>query len=189
MSKKINYLFLGLLIVGLAALPVFAEIGLQQILSEQGVSAVGTAVKTAAEAVYASTDDPAEINAGLVAILNEAEATGDESVITYAIVAVMLAGGVENLEISKEAVNDSNMFANHPEVTAFTVAATEELMLGGGSGAGGQTQGGGGAQKGGSEGGGADDPTLGGGDPEVFDPDSDTESQDIRDEEKPATPV
>jgi len=172
MSKKVMHLSVGLLLfVGLLAFPVHADLGLQQTLSDQGVQALGAAVKAAAEAVYAGTSDPAQIQSQLVAILNEAEATGDEGAIRYAIVAVMMVGGVENLGLSKDAINNSNVFANHPEVTAFTITATEKLISSGG----GDAQMGGGEQLGGGEGGGSEDPnSLGGDDPNPFDPGTET---------------
>ena len=185
MRKNIVYLFCGLfLFAGLLASSAWADLGLAQTLSDQGLQAVGAAVKTAAEAIYAGTDDPVEIKSQLIALLNEAEATGDEDAMRYAIVAVMMAGGEENLDLSKEAINNSNLFANHPELTAFTVASTAKLIGGGAGSAGGagsgqagggeKQQGGGEKQQGGGEketlGGGEEDPTsLGGGDPDPFD--------------------
>jgi len=192
MNKKGMQLFFGLfLIVGLLASPVCAELGLAQTLSDQGVSAVGVAVKEAAEAVYAGTDDPEQIKGQLVAILNEAAATGDEGAMRYAIVAVMMVGGAENLDLSKDAINNSDLFTNHSNITAFTVATAEKLILsGGGAGTGelgGEKLGGGegGAEKlGGGEGGGGEDPrSLGGGDPDIFDPDA----GDVVDDDRHAT--
>jgi len=186
MSKNVMHLFFGLLLfTGLLAFPVHADLGLAKTLSDQGVQAVGAAVKAAAEAVYAGTNDLVQIQNQLVAILNEAEATGDEGAIRYAIVAVMMAGGVENLDVSKDAINNSNLFSNHPEITAFTVAAAEKLIRSGG-GAGEL----GGEKLGGGDGGGEDPRSLGGGDPYIFDPgaifDPDT-AGDIIDDDCPAT--
>jgi len=199
MSKNMINLFFGLfLIVGLLASPVYADLGLAQTLADQGVQAVGAAVKAAAEAVYAETDDPEQIKSQLVAILNEAAATGDEGAMRYAIVAVMMAGGAENIELSKEAINNSDLFANHPNITAFTVAAVEKLIVSGGATGelGGEKLGGGeavatklggGAKLGGGEGGGGEDPrSLGGGDPDIFDPGADG---DIDDDDTHATRV
>ncbi len=193
MNKSAMNLFLGLfLIMGLFVSPAQADLGLAQTLSDEGVQAVGAAVKAAAEAVYAGTDDPEQIQSQLVAILNEVAATGDEGAMRYAIVAVMMVGGVENIDLSKEAINNSDLFTNHPTVTAFTVAAAEKLILsGGGAGElGGEKLGGGegGAEKlGGGEGGGGEDPrSLGGGDPDIFDPGADG---DIDDDDRHATRV
>ena len=146
-----------------------ANLGLQQIVTEQGAPAVGPAVLTAARAVYANNTDQAVIQQQLIAILNEAAATGNEQAIRYAIVAVMIAGGVENLELSRVAINNSNVFLNYEALTAATVAATQSLLLNvsGGGAQGGGTQGGGtqggGAQGGGEQGGGYGNMFPGGG--------------------------
>jgi len=174
MSKNVIYLFLGLfLFAGLFASPAQAELG----LAGMSAAEVGQAVKTATEAVYAGTDDPEQIQSQLVAILNEAAATGDESAMTYAIVAVMMVGGVENIDLSKEAINNSELFANYPELAAEIVVAAEKLIRSGG-GAGEL----GGEKLGGGEGGGEDPRSLGGGDPEMFDP-------DVIDDDRPATRI
>ncbi len=190
MNKNVINLFLGVfLFVGLLASPVHADLGLQQTLSSQGVKAFGAAVRAAAEAVYAGTDDPTQIQSQLVAILNEAEATGSEAAMRYAIVAVMVGGGEGNLEASIAAINNSNIFANHPNMTALTVTTAEKLIR---SGGGAKTDGkkalGGGGQ-GGDGGGGASDPTLGGGDPDVFDPAAGFFGGDINDHSRDATQI
>ncbi|MBI9020118.1 MAG: hypothetical protein JEZ10_02535 [Verrucomicrobia bacterium] len=191
MRKNAIHLFFGLLLsVGLLAAPAQADLGLKQILADQGVKAVGLAVKAAAEAVYASTDDPKLIEAGLIAILNEAEATGDMGVMPYAIVGVMMAGGVENLDLSKQAINNSNLFVNYPNNTAITVANAEKLIRSGGgaseTGGAGEKQ-----QKAGSggdeqEGGGGGGDEFGGDNPNPFDPGADDRGDDHT---TPFTPV
>jgi len=194
MRKNAGYLFFGLLrSVGLLAAPAQADLGLKQILADQGVKAVGLAVKAAAEAVYASTDDPKLIEAGLIAILNEAEATGDMSVMPYAIVGVMLAGGVDNLDLSKRAISNSNLFKNYPNNTAVTVVNAEKLIRSGG-GAGGTGGGGGKKQEAGSggdeqqeQGGGGSD-EFGGGNPNPFDPDADDRRDNSHRKPTPFTP-
>lgn len=146
----------------LMTLPVMADLGLQQI-SAQGAPAVGQAVLSAAKAVYANNTDPDAIQNQLIAILNEAAATGNEQAIRYAIVAVMLAGGVDHIELSKTAINNSTVFSNYESLTAVTVAAAESLMTAsGGTGgtSGGDDMGGGGTGGGGT---GGDGQTLGGG--------------------------
>ncbi len=170
MKTDATKLFFGLfLTMGLLTSLAFADLG----LADMSASEAGAAVKAAAEAIYAGTDDPEQLQSQLIAILNEAEATGDEGAMRYAIVAVLMAGGAENLDSAKEAINNSNLFANHPEITAFTVAATAKLIgAGGGSGQGGAGQAGGGEEDP-ALGGGEEDPTsLGGGDPDPFDPGS-----------------
>jgi len=157
------------LFLGLMGFSVQADLGLMQILSSEGVKAVGVAVKAEAEAIYASTDDVAVIQEKLTGLMNEAVATGDTQAIRYAIIAVMLTGGTENLALSKAAVDDSEAFDKFPDVTALTVSAMEKLLSGTTSTAGkfaglesggeGGAQGGGG---GGAQGGGGDE--LGGGD-------------------------
>jgi len=169
MNKSAMNLFLGLfLIMGLLVSPAQADLGLAQTLSDQGVQAVGAAVKAATEAVYAGTDDPEQIQSQLVAILNEAAATGDEGAMRYAIVAVMMVGGAENIDLSKDAITSSELFANHPELAAETIVAAEKLIRSGG-GLGEM----GGEKLGGGEGGGEDPRSLGGGDPEIGDIDDD----------------
>ena len=155
MRKSVLSLLLALTVTALSAIPAFANLGLQATLVSQGAPAVGQAVLTAAKAVYAANTDPAVIQSQLIAILNEAAATGNEQAIRYAIVAVMLAGGVENLSLSKTAINNSNVFLNYETLTAVTVAAVEALMT---------ASGGAGGQAGGGETGGGGDGTLGGGD-------------------------
>ena len=175
MRKNTSRLFFVFIAVaGLLASPVFADLGLAQLAAQPqgGARAVGQAVLTAAKAVYANSTDPAVIQPQLITILNEAAATGNEPAIRYAIVAVILAGGVENLPLSKAAINDSNVFANYPALTAVTVAAAEALLKASG-GAGGEKSGGdksGGDKSGGDKSGGeksGGDKQLGGGDKEL----------------------
>lgn len=179
MTKNVTKLFIGiLLLAGSLAFSAHADLGLSQILADQGVQAVGATVKTAAEAVYAGTDDPVQIQAQLVAFLNEAEATGDKGAMRYTIIAVMLAGGTENLDLSRSAINHSQLFVKQPDLTAFTVATAEALLSGGGDRAelgGGKEAGGGESEQGGDDqlGGGEDSKSLGGGDPNPFDPAAD----------------
>jgi len=170
MNKHMMHPVLGLLmVVGFLASPAQADLGLKKILSEQSVQALGLAVMTAAKEVFDATDDPEKIKPQLVVILNEATATGDERAMRYAIVAVMRAGGIENLELCKTAINNSDLFDNHPEMLAPTVAEAEKFIRSGGGGdkSGKTAQGGGGTTAQG--GGGSSDPTLGGGTLDVFD--------------------
>ena len=166
------------LFAGLAASSTFADLGLQQTLSDEGPAAVGNAVKTAMEAIYASTDDEESIKSQITTIMNEAAAIGDGEAVRYAIVAVMMAGGFDNLDLSKEAIDNSAAFADFPAVTAFTVSAMETFLSasddepGGGkngeSGGGGKSGGGNNGQSGGNgnngqSGGGDNDNEQGGG--------------------------
>ncbi len=160
--KAVRYVvrFVLIGIAGFMSSPVLADLGLQQIAVAQGAPAVGQAVLTAAKAVCANNTDPVAIQSQLIAILNEAAATGNEQAVRYAIVAVMLAGGTGNIDLSKTAINNSNVFLNYESLTAITVAAVESLMnaSGGANGtSGGDDMGGGG------ETGGGGDRTLGGG--------------------------
>jgi hypothetical protein len=153
MKKNTSRLILTLIAgIGLLASSAQAVLGLQQIMTDQGAPAVGQAVLTASKAAYAG--DPAAIQNQLIAALNEAAATGNEQAVRYAIVAVMLAGGAENLGASKAAINNSNVFTNFEALTATTVAETEALMTGAGGagGAGGGTGGGTGRGTGGGSG-------------------------------------
>lgn len=168
MKKNMSFLFLSVfLMVGLLASSARADLGLKQIMAGQGASAVGQTVLAAAKAAYAGgpsgTPDLAVVQIRLIDILNEAAATGDEQIIRYTLVAVMLAGGTENLATARAAINNSNVFANYETLTAVTVAATEELMKAGG----GAGTGAGGAGTGANASGGADK-ELGGGDPRSY---------------------
>jgi hypothetical protein len=191
MKKKSACLLLGIAsVLGLLTAPVFADLGLAQIAATQGAPAVGQAVLTAAQAVYANNTDPAVIESQLIAILNEAVATGDERVVRYAIVAVMLAGGEANIGLGRSAINNSSAFTAYQTLTAVTVAAVESLMTGGGGG----TQGGGGAGGGGTDSGG-DPKSLGGGSDPLFANDADLKNlfkeagfTDTVKPEPPATP-
>jgi len=161
-TVKFRLLVVLIAISGFMISPVLADLGLQQLAAAQGAPAVGQAVLTAAKAVYANNTDPAVIQQQLIAILNEASATGNEQAVRYAIVAVMLAGGVDNMGLSKTAINNSNVFLNYEALTAVTVAAAESLMTasGGANGTSGGNNMGGGGAGGGTTGG---DQTLGGG--------------------------
>ena len=165
----------------LLGLSVHAELGLAQILSTEGTKAVGFAVKAAAEAIYSSSDDPEVIQGQLTDLLNEAVATGDEQAVRYTIVAVMMAGGVENLETGKAAIDNSNALIEFPELTAMTVDAVMEMLnvTEGDLGSGGES---GGAESGGDELGGGE---LGGGDVDM----DDLFAPDIKDFDIDATQV
>jgi len=143
MRKNASRLFFILIAVaGLLTSSVFADLGLARLAAQpQGASAVGQAVLAAAKTVYADNTDPAVIQPQLIAILNEAAATGNQTAIRYAIVAVLMAGGAENLTLGKAAINDSNVFANYPALTAVTVAAAETLLKASGGAGGSQNSG------------------------------------------------
>ena len=178
-------IFVFVVVAELLTSPVFADLGLAQLATQpQGASAVGQAVLSAVKAVYANSTDPAVVQPQLITILNEAAATGNEPAIRYAIVAVLMAGGIENFALGKAAINDSAVFGNYPALTAVTVAAAEALLKasggaggeksGGDKSGGGDKQLGGGEKSGGDKGGGGDkqfgggDKELGGGDPTWF---------------------
>jgi hypothetical protein len=143
-----------LAVAALLASPAFADLGLSQLAATQGAPAVGQAVLTAAQAVYANQTDPAVIGPQLISILNEAAATGNEQAVRYALVAVMMAGGSDHLAQSIDAINNSNAFSQYKSLTATTVASVASLMGGGaGSGAagGGDDTLGGGTELGGGD--------------------------------------
>lgn len=157
-------LFGFLMVFGLLAFFAQAELG----LTGMSAAEAGQAVKVAAEAVYAGSDNPAEIQEKLTEILNEAEATGDEGIMTYAIVAIMMAGGADNLAIGQAAVDGSEIAANYPGLAATTsskVVALISPVAGSGEKSGGEKQGGGE-----EEGGGGSDDQEGGGYINPFDP-------------------
>jgi uncharacterized membrane protein YgcG len=183
--RKNTYRLFFVFIAGAVLLtsPVFADLGLAAKLAAQpqgGARAVGEAVLDAANKIYAGSTDRNIIQPQLVSILNEAAATGNESAIRHAIVAVMLAGGVKNLSVSKEAINASDIFANYPALLAVTVASAETLLKAsagasgdksGGDKSGGDKSGGdksGGDKSGGENQWGGGDRDLGGGDPDWF---------------------
>lgn len=134
------------LVAGVAA-PVQAELGLSGILAgEGGVKNVGLAVKNAVAALYSSGAGDTEIQDGLVNILNEAVATGNKEAVRYTVVAVLLAGGQDNLALGKAAVDQSNTFEQFPQITALTVSSVTSLLSasggeGDGTGPGGESVG------------------------------------------------
>ncbi|MCC7300149.1 MAG: hypothetical protein IT583_03620 [Verrucomicrobia bacterium] len=161
MKKRMVCLLLSLTgAFGLPVTSVFADLGLAQVAASQGTPAVGQTVLSSAQAIYANNTDPAAIESQLIAILNEAVATGDERIIRYAIVAVMMAGGEANAALARRAINSSNAFTSYQTLTAVTVAAVESLLTGGGGGLPGVAGGGGG--------GGGDPKSQGGGQNPLF---------------------
>lgn len=148
------------LFAGMMVLPVQAELGLQQ----ENPKAAGAAVKSAVEAIHNSSDDATSKHAQIVAILNEAAATGDEAVIRYALVAVLLAGGEENMDLSEAAVNNSNIASDYPELVSQIIPLAKSLIVSGANAtpidedAGGGDDAGGGGDSGGGDdlGGGSD---------------------------------
>ncbi|MBL7011858.1 MAG: hypothetical protein ISR85_02880 [Kiritimatiellales bacterium] len=215
MRRSAAHLILAVcLFAGLTASPVLADLGLQQIFSsealpEDGLERVGATVKAAVEGIYGSTEDREQISNQITAILDEAALTGNAEIVRYTIVAVMLAGGADNLDLSKEAIDNSRAFADFPAVTALTVSAAKDLLSamsdspttdgngdqGGGNGdqgGGNGDQGGGNGDQGGGDGddeqGGDDgDDEQGGGDDE--NPLDDDGDADIDDDDIPGTPV
>lgn len=144
MKMKTNRLIMVLTAVaGLLASPCFA--------ATQAENEAGMAVSAAAKAIYAdSTASAAVIQAALIDLLNEAEATGNKETMKFAIVAVVAAGGINNVELSKAAVDNSNVFKNHKDLATMTVSQTILLMRSPGksqnrstAGSGNQGQGGG----------------------------------------------
>ncbi|MFA5689485.1 MAG: hypothetical protein WC959_10125 [Kiritimatiellales bacterium] len=121
---KRKSIVLGILLAsgGIASLLFAQQLGLQTILNDQGVAAVGQAVQAAAEQAFASGAEPADIQAQLIAILDEAAATGDENAVNYAIVGVMYAGGPQNLEFTTAVVEQSRAAAQYPEITRNAIA-------------------------------------------------------------------
>ena len=208
MRRSAAHLILAVcLFAGLTASPVLADLGLQQIFSsealpEDGLERVGATVKAAVEGIYGSTEDREQISNQITAILDEAALTGNAEIVRYTIVAVMLAGGADNLDLSKEAIDNSRAFADFPAVTALTVSAAKDLLSAmsdspttdgnGDQGGGNGDQGGGNGDQGGGDGddeqGGDDgDDEQGGGDDE--NPLDDDGDADIDDDDIPGTPV
>ncbi len=160
MKKNMSRLgFMLIAVVGCLTGSARADLGLSQIFSDQGALAVGQAVLTAAKSIYAegTTGAPKQdaVLDQLIPILNEAAATGNEQAVRYTIVAIMMAGEVKNLELSKTAINNSDIFVKYKTIMAKTVAETEALMNasgGGGSpGVGLKDDGSGGSNEGGGD--------------------------------------
>lgn len=105
-------------VLGLMASPLFA----QEDSGNSGSVTAGRSALTAANEAYASSSDPEVIKAALIQILNEAAATGDQESMKFVIAAVMMAGGAENKELGKEAVDSSAIYASYPDLAAQTVA-------------------------------------------------------------------
>lgn len=104
-----------------------ADIGLSSVLSQQGVQAMGLAVKSAAGEVLVSAEDSAVVQTGLTAILDEAAATGDPKAVQYAIIAVILTVGPDRQELSLAAIAASRVSSLFPEIAAQT--AQQALLL------------------------------------------------------------
>lgn len=162
MKKNVTRLLIVLTALsGFFVSSAIAEMGLQQIIADKGAADVGQAVLTEVKALYAETTDSGVIQNKLIAILNEAAATGDPQIVRYTLIAVMVAGGEEHLALSRRAINNSNAFADYKELTAKTVNSVQKMIkkddasggsnvadTDGGGGKGGNQQGGsgGGAQ-------------------------------------------
>lgn len=129
-KRFVRFVFVAGLVAGLFASTAQAELGMQNIVDQDGLPALGSAVRNAVDEAYQSSEDPAVIEATLVKILNEAAASENESIIRYAITGVMLGGGVEHLDMSKSAIDNSDVFKNYPELTAIVVATCEKLLPG-----------------------------------------------------------
>lgn len=175
MKRSTSRLFFALAAIGcLCVSPSWADLGLRQVLADRGAPAVGQAVLVAARSVYADgasgTLNSEAVKNKLIAILNEAVATGNEQAIRYAIVAVMIAGGVDNLALSKAAINNSDAFLRYETLTAVTVAAAQSLIMSGGGDRGGDSDRGGGGERGGGdkERGGGSNKEQGGGSDRLF---------------------
>jgi len=140
MKMKTNRLIMVLAAVaGVLTSSAFAELGLAGLAtgpgstSPEGVYTSGTAlaglaVWNEAKSIFANNTDPAVIQAALVEILNEAELTGNEQVMRYAIVAIMVAGKTANIDLCKAAVDGSNIYVNYKPLATQTVAQTKMLM-------------------------------------------------------------
>lgn len=199
MRKNMTRFVLALCLV-VSASVLAAELGLSQMLSGEGVVAVGQAVKDAVAKIYSSTDDPEVIKRQITAIMDEAAATGDGEAVRYAIVGAMDAGGAENLDLTIAAINASKAFSDFKEVTQFTVSSSKTIILANAkkNGSGNKEQGGGKEQGGAKEEQGGDKEEQGGGDQDGgmeqgggsdYNPLDDGDDADIEDNDIPGTPV
>lgn len=180
------------LLAGLMVFPAQADLGLKQILAADGLTAVGQSVRVAVEAIYGSTEDPQKIEDQIVAIINESVATGDGEAVRYTLIAVMMAGGADHLDLSKTAIDNSAAFSSFPDITAVTVTIGSSLIAAqaGVSAAGGvAADSGGGSEElgGGTELGGGKEEELGGGEDE--NPLDDGDDAWIDDDDAVPTPV
>lgn len=130
MKRSVSRVLCIFAIGGLFSMPqAFAELGLKQIAASQGAVAVGSAVLAAVKAIYAQTTDPAEVQRQLVAVLNEAAATADEGAMRYTMVAVMMAGGAENIGQAEMAIGQSNLSAEYRSLVTEVVSETKTMMM------------------------------------------------------------
>ncbi|MDK2857748.1 MAG: hypothetical protein PWQ29_1268 [Verrucomicrobiota bacterium] len=132
---KVCGLFLSVLVV--TAFPVssaLADLGLQQSLDRGGAQAVAQVVEAAARAAYASSESPAAIESQLVAILNEASATGSAQAVSAAIAAIIQAGGVHNIYLASAAVDASDVAVDFPQASAIALSNASGLLGAGGPG-------------------------------------------------------
>ena len=182
MRRSATHLILAVcLFAGLTVSSVLADLGLQQIFSDEavpqeGLNQVGFTVKAATEEIYSSTEDREQLLNQLTAIPNEAAETGNGEIVRYTIVGVIVGGGPENLDLSKEAIDNSKAFTDFPAVTASTVSDAEDIISArsGSSKTGGKGDNGGGDN--GDQGGGNGD--QGGGDEDDQGEDEDDQGED-----------
>jgi len=164
-SAVVVFLFAGLSISTALA----DDLGLQQM----DVDKVGQTVKKSVKKAYKSAKDKSEVNSQIAAIMDEAAKTGNEQIIKDAIIAVMEAGGEDNLESCIAAINGSQANTDFPELVKSTVSSTKALITAN-KGGGKKDQGGGKKDQGGGTGG---------------NPLDDGGSLNIRDKDIPGTPV
>ena len=115
------------LVAGCVSFSAQAELGLQS-LADQGLSELGNAVKAEVEAVCKSGSDPAEIKAQLIAILDEAAATGDGGIVRYTIVSVILGCGSDYFDLGQSAIAASAVSKDFPRVTSATVSTCNRMF-------------------------------------------------------------
>jgi hypothetical protein len=127
MKKNMSSLISVLIVVGFLASTASAELGLNQIAAEQGSAAVGQAVLAAVQAVYANNTDPAVIQTMLRTIMNEAQATGNQTAIFNAFQAVMQGAAGQGATAASQAAQTavSVVYAanNTPEATQTQLSA------------------------------------------------------------------
>lgn len=127
MRRNVACLFFGVLLaVGLLAVPAHADLGLAQIMSDQGAGAVEQAVRVAVAQVYA--ENPSDIENLLADIVNEVELLKNDNALAAAVVAVMSTGGSKNLKVGKRAVSKSNYGKNNPAAVAQVYASVSKFV-------------------------------------------------------------
>lgn len=130
----VNSFFCIVFFLGVTANCAVAD--LSKVLAEKGAKGVAKVVKVAASEAYAKYDK--NLKSYLIELLNNVEKIKDDESMRYAIVSVVMAGGSEHLDLSKEVVVGSNIFAENPKLALSAFELAESLLKSDSNGGGGQ---------------------------------------------------